>query len=547
MKAQKSSRHAPEIRASRTNAISSAASIGAIDPSRLKLLARIDVPQSEQAKVMRFVRAFAEVKEPRRPFVYRPVPVRRETRDLVRRLFPRFDESPAYWRFFSYLVTGDYRDYATGELIISREVLATIAGRKESTNFDAGKFLKIFQVEMTDVWLFEYRTTWVPNKKTRRALDFYPSREVEEALAAEDFVCGEGKICLCDGTVFNVAKQRALREQTRQRAIEASKSVKSKEAARVLDYLNNLPHHLFGKITRNAASAFHVVASIENERSRAIALSYLRSTLVEPQPFYQPTSGEGDRLFGIGGCLTMLSKEVRAALAPDWHEADLANAQLSICAKLWGIKEVEEFLVKGGNIWRELMDHMEIPASLHQEAKGALKDSLYAACYGMSKDNLQNNVEVLLGGVGIVRSGVQFVNHPIIKAILKARGRMTKKVKIEGGMETCFGRFIPINKGWQKRKDAYGPRKQGRRLYDGKAVKPHQILAMVSQAQEMQLLLPAFELAFKHRRDFTITLFQHDGFSVKILRRPEYWKRRIKESVGLAIKEKGFLTSLEWK
>jgi hypothetical protein len=190
---------------------------------------------------------------------------------------------------------------------------------------------------------------------------------------------------------------------------------------------------------------------------------------------------------------------------------------------------------------------MEIPASLHKEAKAVLKESLYAACYGMSRDNLEVNVKKLLDGIGVARSGELFLSHPIIKAVLKARARMLRKIRMECGMETCFGRFIPINKGWHKRKDEFGPRKRGRKLYAAKAVKPHQILAMVSQAQELQLLLPAFELATKHRRDFTITLFQHDGFSVKISRRARDWRDRIKKGVDAKIKAGGFLTALEWK
>jgi hypothetical protein len=465
----------------------------------------------------------------------------------VGELFPRLNESPAYWRLFSYLVAGDYLDYASGRPITSREVLAKIAGKRSSSNFNAGEFLGDFQKNIIGAAHFGYLSTWVPNRKARRATYLILPDALQKALDDEDFLCREGKVCLCDGTVFNAAKQRAIREEVRQKALSVSRAAKSKAAVFILDYLNNLPHHLFGKITRNAAAARKVVTSIKGERSRTQSLAYLRGTLTEPQPFYQPSGGEGDRIFGVGGCLTMLGSEVRAALAPDWHEADLANAQLAICAKLWGIKEVEEFLARGVSIWQELIRHMEIPAYLHKEAKGVIKECLYATCYGMSRDNLEVNVEKLLQDAGVARNGKLFLSHPIIQAILKARGRMITKVKMEGGMETCFGRFIPINKGWNKRKDQYGPRKRGRKLYSAKAVKPHQILAMVSQAQELQLLLPAFELATKHRRDFTITLFQHDGFSVKIQRRADYWRDRIKETVDTKVREEEFLTALEWK
>lgn len=521
--------------------------IDKIDPTKLRLVASFKFPPSHRANIAVFLRDLNKNSTPSRPFIYRPIPVRRETRELAAELFPRLNENPAYWRLFSYLVAGDYLDYASGRPITSREVLAKIARKSSSSNFKAGDFLWSFQQKVIGAAHFGYLSTWVPSRKARRATYLILPDALQKALDDEDFLCREGKVCLCDGAVFNAAKQRAIREEVRHKALSASRTAKSKAAVFVLDYLNNLPHHLFGKITRNAAAARKVVASIKGERSRTQSLAYLRGTLTEPQPFYQPSSGEGDRIFGVGGCLTMLGSEVRAALAPDWHEADLANAQLAICAKLWGIKEVEAFLARGVSIWQELIRHMEIPASLHKEAKAVLKESLYAACYGMSRDNLAVNVKKLLDGIGVARSGELFLSHPIIKAVLKARARMLRKIRMECGMETCFGRFIPINKGWHKRKDEFGPRKRGRKLYAAKAIKPHQILAMVSQAQELQLLLPAFELATKHRRDFTITLFQHDGFSVKISRRARDWRDRIKKGVDAKIKEGGFLTALEWK
>ena len=535
------------ISVSRTHTISRHVAIDKIDPTKLKLVASIEFPPSHRAKIALFLRDLNKNSIPSRPFTYRPFPVSRETRELAAESFPRLNENPAYWRLFSYLFAGDYLDYASGRPITSREILAKTAGKSSSSNFKAGDFLWDFQKNIIGAAHFGYLSTWVPNRKARRATYLILPDALQKALDDEDFLCGKGKVCLCDGTVFNAAKQRAIREEVRQKALSASRAAKSKAAVFVLDYLNNLPHHLFGKITRNAAAARKVVASIKGERSRTQSLAYLRGTLAEPQTFYQPSSGEGDRIFGVGGCLTMLGSKVRAVLAPDWHEADLANAQLAICAKLWGIQEVEEFLARGVSIWQELIRHMEIPTHLHKEGKAVLKESLYATCYGMSRDNLEVNVAELLDDIGVARSGELFLSHPIIKAIIKARGRMLKKIRMECGMETCFGRFIPINKGWHKRKEEYGPRKRGRKLYAAKAVKPHQILAMVSQAQELQLLLPAFELAAKHRRDFTITLFQHDGFSVKIMRRAKYWKDRINEGVEEKIREGGFLTALEWK
>jgi len=78
-------------------------------------------------------------------------------------------------------------------------------------------------------------------------------------------------------------------------------------------------------------------------------------------------------------------------------------------------------------------------------------------------------------------------------------------------------------------------------------VETHQIMAIVAQALEMHLIYPAFELAKAHRKDFTITLAQHDGFSVKFHRRAEEWKKRIKKVIQDRIDLWEINTTIEWK
>lgn len=45
------------------------------------------------------------------------------------------------------------------------------------------------------------------------------------------------------------------------------------------------------------------------------------------------------------------------------------------------------------------------------------------------------------------------------------------------------------------------------------------VMAQLSQAQEMALLLPAIDLAKKREGEFKIVLWEHDGFSVHFARK----------------------------
>ena len=70
-------------------------------------------------------------------------------------------------------------------------------------------------------------------------------------------------------------------------------------------------------------------------------------------------------------------------------------------------------------------------------------------------------------------------------------------------------------------------------------------MAEVAQALELKLILPAFRLAAE-TREFTIVLFQHDGFSLHFLRRGETWLAKIASVIQDEIAKQGVITSLEW-
>jgi G:T-mismatch repair DNA endonuclease (very short patch repair protein) len=69
-----------------------------------------------------------------------------------------------------------------------------------------------------------------------------------------------------------------------------------------------------------------------------------------------------------------------------------------------------------------------------------------------------------------------------------------------------------------------------------------------AQSVELYLLLPVVELA-STTKDFYITLWQHDGFSVHFTNKSkvDYWIKKIQSVVQSKIDEQGILTHLEWE
>jgi hypothetical protein len=73
------------------------------------------------------------------------------------------------------------------------------------------------------------------------------------------------------------------------------------------------------------------------------------------------------------------------------------------------------------------------------------------------------------------------------------------------------------------------------------------VLAQLSQAREMQLLLPAIDFAEHHANDVRIVLWEHDGFSVQFRRdaqRNDRTKRALLKAVNDNCGKLGYATTL---
>ena len=110
-----------------------------------------------------------------------------------------------------------------------------------------------------------------------------------------------------------------------------------------------------------------------------------------------------------------------------------------------------------------------------------------------------------------------------MKSLLDARDVALETIAAEGGAMTCYNDWLPVTDERQ----------------------PRDIMAEVAQACEMKLIYPAFELA-QQTREFTITLYQYDGFSVHLRRPRDTWKRKIEQAIYDNANRQGFMTWLEW-
>ena len=145
-------------------------------------------------------------------------------------------------------------------------------------------------------------------------------------------------------------------------------------------------------------------------------------------------------------------------------------------------------------------------------------------CYGMELKHVKGTTALRLKKAGLdTHIATEFVNHPLSKALFVAREEALSSIASAGGAATCFGKWCAVSSLRQ----------------------PRDIMAEVAQALEMKLIYPAFRLAGE-TREFTIVLFQHDGFSLHFLRRGETWLARIANVIQEEIAQHGVETRLEW-
>ena len=422
--------------------------------------------------------------------------------------------------------TADWR------LSLGAKHLAAMEGRErqqQSGNYRGKDLLDQFALVAPG---FEYDTHLFGDKNRPRTLrtaglDLGP-------LVAELSVpvCEAGPLVKWD-TLGSVEADRCVPE-----LVQASLPVRRPKAElprRLCAHLNGLPTRTFARmVKKNAGTAIQAVLAYAEEKGYddhevARQLHLVRLVQLQPKPFYQP-SGRG-RTCRVSAttawALPALSGRVRRAFCAGCHDMDLANAHLALAASVWHLPLVEARLRSEGKIWPYLIGAV---AGGREEAKGCLKDALYAAVYGMERENLWALVASELGS----EVAEAFMTDPLIAELLDARDAKLAELAAAGWAEDVLG-------------NEYVRPKGKRRLTWARST-----LACLMQAMEMKLLEPVIDDAIREsernsRPRYTIVAWQHDGFTIKARSEGDRIPERLQGLVARRAREMGVVTGLEVK
>lgn len=444
--------------------------------------------------------------------------VTKDFRDRIISYYTGLSIDKHYFPFLAYLLFPTEIESESKKVILSSHTINELIGEPQfnlnPSHFSIEKFFLCFS---RDVQEFNW-SSWSYSNKTSRTLEgiIWPTK-IKNALKQErkELLRGKERVYLISGNKFSKKKQYlAMLDERKEAVLHAY----SKETQEILMYMNSLDSNLFSRLIKaNGQEALKVILGLEKDSDHQ--WNIFSSVVQNWNQLYKPVSSS-TRIYPDGERIVSLKKDIRHVLTKGWIECDLKSAQLAIVAHLWHIPEIETFLQNGGSIWIEL-NNGKMP---QPEVKEVLKKGLYAVAYGAGRMRLQE----VLG-----EKYLEFMENHYIKILLKKRRKQISIIKKAGGATDCFGNFISIQA--MKLRGVSNPELS--------------ILSQLSQALELKLLLPVLELANNNKTShgFTITLWQHDGFTFKAnnVRDENRWMKELKEVVRDEAERLGIATELE--
>lgn len=500
---------------------------------------------------------------PRQPFVVQPRSVPKDFREEVKRVLSESvtgaskQQIAMLMRYVAHVLATGKRDPLTHRPVMSAGALASIAGKPHDGSFKAIDTLNSIKVLLPEI---EWSESHAMSGKARALTSTGVPQEVKALW--KQYVLGEGDwkgdlVEFGSGKKFSTHAAKSKRNKARADAQIAQNALPSHpEAQKVLGYVSGLSPRLFTHIVSEGwEAAWQEVENIEDPEKQRLAAEKLLAVRDAPQPVMGPSKDQRTpRVFAKGSSILGLPRAVRSALTDSsciW--LDLSSSQFAIVAVQWDAPEVEPFLRSSASeagkvsIWHSLIESLgpegkQLVEERHQrpgdfeQAKDVVKQFFYALVFGAGPVALRT-----LTFEGVTYSGElsaalnasedkkalgkRLLGHPVPKALLKARKRRAQEVVDDGGAFDCFGKWIPV------------AGKRGE----------YSVLAQLAQAQEMQLMLPAIDLAAKRKDKFDVAFWLHDGIAIRV--KDEAAKDAIVRSVTRAVDEEaarhGIKTFLE--
>ena len=409
-------------------------------------------------------------------------------------------KDPRLMRLFIWCIFGKREEYFGGVLVGAWYCNLAFTGR--ASNQESLPKLKALQAVL-GIDNFKWSDFDRQKKQCREVAVLKLPEYIIKLLEAETMETGhEGSRAYLNGAPF---KFSALKDAKLDGPLDAQLDfLKDGSQRKVLDYLNSLDRKYYIKIFKyNFQSAVDVARSLK--KNVADTLCLLRALKDESKAPFYTLSENTYRVYPHGYSVVQLKREVRKALCKDWYEADLKNAQLAIIARLWGIPDLENFLMNGGSFWSHVLQALNLP--LTSDNKDWLKQMTYALAFGAGINGFK---DICKDHDFCFSYYKKFRAVPLIKSIFKARKKRLAYFKsCDGIHKDCFKLVtkVPIEECYK-------------------------LLAREAQSVEWALMQSLFEYVWScSPKEIAIVLFQHDGATLFIKQNAERHMKKINEAL----------------
>jgi hypothetical protein len=469
--------------------------------------------------------------------------VSKNFRDLILNIYPNCKNNTAYLRFLQYRLFSNNWDKEDKNLLkISQKILAYCEGKTKELagkNYQGHLFLEKFSKDVIEL---DY-SSWSYTEGKCRVTNFFIDAQLQDALDKDiykDYANQGGRVYLIDGKKFTPKNRKSKATEEQKKIIEnLDDLIRVKKvrftAKKIFIYMMqvNIKHYL--KIIDN--NILEVELAIENriDLDETKKKTYLRTLdiLKEGNPPMLHGVENSCRLFYDGVSITGLSSQYRKMLCKGWTEFDIKSSQLAIVSREWNIDSIYKFLSDRNNsVWDLFFQAFSVPLDEKDKTKKFFKITLYSVIFGKAEDKLRKEYDEKFGN----GAGDKFSKLWLIRDLFDAReAKINQLANLPDGKYKIYAADVQY-----AGKDYFktGMYKHELKAFEKTGTMPYSQRKRITSAMaqdvqmiEIVMLNSIFDLATKNKNYFVITLWQHDGFSVKYLdasKRDKYTKAIIK-------------------
>jgi hypothetical protein len=435
------------------------------------------------------------------------------------------------WRVTDFLLFGTVRDQDTGELLLSKSILADLCLRPVTSGaFSAFDALAQYQTR-TGVILDVSLPDALQGKARVLKNATFPEGVAEVAdQIRQPTTALQDRVQLDTAIPWRPETARRQRLTSREEAMSRIAEAHNHDAERLLRLLNGNSGNRWTETKKHLAR----LRSSANELppgSREFALNTLARTESQPMPYFVPVA-KTSRVYPIGPSLLQLPRGLRKELVHSlgWRVLDLRHAQLAIIAKIWNVPVLQNYLESDRSFWTDQLSHL----GLDEAQKPLLKNALYALIFGEGDRNAKERFRTTLGPRGS-RIYKRWRSDPLIAALHEARTVEMHRVAAAGFAIDAYGRKWTVPT-WTSEND------RGQAF---PASEVRSVLATVAQSFELYLLAPILDIVEREDGRLRLMVWLHDGLTVSVPKNRMHVLNWMKASVNERAALLGIHTTLE--